>query len=153
MEQSRYLSRFNALTEVKSTFELIGDCLLVEKIKEEDLIKKGSLYIPISSKMSAREGFNENRPSFVRVLAVGEGYYDPETKASVPLNVQAGDIILIGALSVKWFSLFGAMEGYETETIGLTRESEIQLRFKGEDGFKKVFETLNGRREEKREGA
>lgn len=145
MEASRYLESFRKLACKGTEFhELIGDCILVEKIKEEEIVKKGSLYIPTSTSFSMKEGFNDNKPCWVRVLAVGQGYYDDEGK-DIPLNVCVGDIILVGKLSVKWFSVFGELDKYEAETIGLTRESEIQLRFKGEDGYKKVFETLNGR--------
>ena len=141
MEPSKYINRFTNAGEMKESVELIGDCLLVEKIKDEELTTKSGLIIATSSRQIGT--FAENKPVWVRVLMVGEGYYDSETDTSIPLNAKPGDIALVGQVSTKWFSVFGELKNYEPETIGLTRESEIQLRFKGEDGFKTTFERLN----------
>lgn len=126
-------------SESVESYELYADCLLVEKLKEPEL-KVGSIYLaPVSSHSS----FKADRPHFVRILALGKGFYNEETNEDVPLNVQAGDIVLVGPISVKYFSTFGDLEAYEPDTIGITREAEILWRFKGEEGWKQVFTTLN----------
>ena len=138
---SRYLQQFRyGAEEAKAAFELYGDCILVEKVKEPEA-KMGSFFIATAS--THRDTFAQDRPHFVHVLAVGEGYYDDATGKSVGLSVEVGDIILVGALSVKYFSMFGSLEGYEPDSIGITREAEIQLRFKGESGYEAFFAGLN----------
>lgn len=142
---SRYSERFESLKkEGHSSFVLVGNTLLVEKIKAPER-KVGSLFVPTDVKQ--RGSFDQDIAVFVRVLAVGEGYYDDVTKEDLPLDVQVGDIILVGQLSVKYFSFFGELQNYEPDTIGITRESEIQLRFRGEEGYKEAFRILNGQGE------
>ncbi len=147
---SNYLDQFKAMaSESGEAYELYGDCLLVEKIKEAER-KIGSIILATAN--GRTDSFGADKPHFVRVLAVGKGYYNEETSQDVPLNVEPGDIILIGPLSVKYFSMFGSLEAYEPDSIGITRESEIQLRFKGEEGYGQVFATLNRHAKKKVDG-
>lgn len=144
MTSSKYLDRFKGLSfEGTKTHVLVGNTILVEKLKEPER-KIGSFIMPTDIKQ--RGSFEQDIAVFVRVLAVGEGYYDDVTKEDLPLDVQVGDIILVGQLSVKYFSFFGELQNYEPDTIGITRESEIQLRFRGEEGYKEAFRILNGSR-------
>lgn len=136
---SRYLERFTALSDIKDKYQLIGDVMLVEKIKPGEQ-KIGSIII--AQAPNHKSDFLADQPAFVRVLAVGEGYYDDTTKESVPLSVKPGDIILVPAMSVKYFSVFPGISDYELNTIGLTRESEIQMRFMGEEGYNQMTELL-----------
>lgn len=137
---SRYMDRFDDVASGhKDDYELIGDALLVEKIEQGEQ-KIGSIYIAPSQ--SARSTFDQDQPTFVRILAIGEGYYDEKTKESISLNVRPGDIALVSNLSVRWFSTFLNMGDYELNTIGITRESEIKMRFNGEAGYNNVKETL-----------
>jgi co-chaperonin GroES (HSP10) len=76
-----------------------------------------------------------DEPAFYRVLLTGAGYYDDTTKGAVPLETQPGDIVQMGKISVKVFSSFPLLEAYEADTIGITHDSEIQWRFKGEEAF------------------
>lgn len=138
------LPRFAQLSEkARDAFELIGDCILVERIKEPEKKTASGIIYGLETKNQLGT-FAQDRPHWVRVLVVGEGWYDEETGESVPLNVQPGDVVLVSQVSVKYFSTFGDMDGAPADTIGLTRESEIQLRFKGEEGFAKAFAALNG---------
>lgn len=138
---SNYLDQFKAMAdEAKEAYELYGDCLLVEKLKEPER-KIGSIILATAN--GRQDSFGQDKPHFVRVLAVGKGFYDEKTGEDVALSVEPGDIILIGPLAVKYFSMFGNLEAYEPDSIGITRESEIQLRFKGEEGYGQVFATLN----------
>jgi len=138
---SKYLERFKAMAETNSdSYELIGDCILVERLPKEEQ-KIGSLYMP--STLNAKNTYELDKPNFVTVLAVGKGYYDEATKEEHPLSVKPGDVILVSPLSVKWFSAFLGMADYASDTIGITRDSEIQLRFFGSDALAKVTETLS----------
>jgi co-chaperonin GroES (HSP10) len=131
---SKYLDYFKEnRAQFKEQFELIGDIILVERVTFE--------HITASGLVLARDTRNQinsiaaDEPHFYRVLLPGEGYYDDETKEPVALNVQQGDFILVPSTSVKFFSIFPRLEGYEPSSIGVTRESEIQWRFKGEESF------------------
>lgn len=140
MTPSKYLDKFTHLhLQGAHLHEIVGDTLLVEKIIEEQKTASG---LVLAADPRTRNSLTNDRPHFVRVLAVGMGYYNEETGAAVPLEVEPGDIILVGSLSVKWFSMFG-ITGYEADTIGLSRASEIQLRFKGAHGYDQAFNLLN----------
>lgn len=150
MKPSRYLEKFlNLASSAREHYQLVGDFLLVEKLPEDELRTKSGLYIPVSK--NQLNTFSTDRPHWVRVLACGEGYYsqeeDPETgtivEKTVPLDVNPGDIVLVSQVSVKYFSVFGDLDGYEADSIGLTKQSEIQLRFKGEEGYRVAFGSLN----------
>jgi co-chaperonin GroES (HSP10) len=160
MKPSRYLEKFQKLASVSDAFNLVGDFLIVERIPDEELKTKSGLFIPVVGSNKQLGTLSADRPHWVRVLAVGPGYYTQETnedgtivEASVPLDVQAGDIILVSQVSVRWFSVFGELENYEADSIGFTKESEIQLRFHGDEGYNRVFGALNNPAQEEVAGA
>jgi hypothetical protein len=86
---------------------------------------------------------NDAKPLFFRVLQVGEGYYDDVTKEPVPLTSKQGDIIVTGLASVKLFAMLPGVKRYKPFSIGLTRESDILLRFKGEASFEQFLKELD----------
>lgn len=141
MLPSKYLEAFKSAKEqAGDVYELYGDALLVEKVPEEEMKTSGGIYIASNVKNQIGN-ISDNKPFFVHVLAVGQGYYDVDGK-DVPVSVQPGDIILIGVNSVKWFSQL-EIPSYESFSVGLTRESEIQLKFKGQEAYKKFFEAVS----------
>lgn len=131
-----YLKAFHEAThQGAGTFEIIGDALLVESIPTGDEKTKGGIYLPKTP--GKIDGLELNKPTFVRVVAVGNGYYDEENDKLVDLECAPGDVILVGPMAVKWFSTFGPIVSTSEVGVGLTRESEIQVRFKGIDAFNK----------------
>lgn len=146
MQSSKYLERFRSLSP--EAYELVGDCLLVEKIPIAERKTKSGLILEAGRGERARETTSSDVPTFVHVVAVGKGYYDDETKQDVPLNVSVGDIILIGAHSVRWFSDMDISD-YQAYEIGLTREQEIKLRFSGQAAYERAFADLSKSPEEK----
>jgi hypothetical protein len=160
MKPSKYLEKFKRLADkAKSAYRLTGDYILVEHIPDEELkreIKTDdgrtiALTLSVDTGRKQLNTLTADRPNWVRVLAVGEGYYtqevSPETGATIektiPLDVVPGDIILVSQVSVKYFSVYGELEGYEAHSIGVTKESEIIQRFLGEDGYNLTFACLN----------
>jgi co-chaperonin GroES (HSP10) len=140
--KSRYLDFFQQNKEViREHLEIIGDVILVEKVKFPEARTASGIYI--TDYKGQINTLNADKPHFYRVLMPGEGYYDDTTKESQPLNAQQGDIILVGSISVKIFSSFPLLEAYEADSIGITRESEIQMRFKGEDNFVRFLGDFN----------
>lgn len=142
-DMNKTLQAFKALSETGTkNYTLYGDVLIVEEVTAE-LPKTKSGLVMATGREKQIDGLELNKPVFVRVLAVGAGYYDEETGEDVPPEVQVGDIVLVGPMSVKWFSYFGNLISTATSRLGLTRESEIQMRFKGQEGYDKAFEILN----------
>lgn len=139
-----YLPAFKKLKkEGKDLYQLVGSALLVEKYEEPEVKSKGGIIMADGG--TARENLGDAKTTWVRVLAVGEGYYDHETGKDIPIDVKPGDICLVGRISCQWFSRFGAVDGYSiTQPIGITREEEIRLRLKGPKSYDKVFALLNG---------
>jgi len=145
MEKSNYLEAFKKLTEKNTDnklFELIGDNILIEKIDEEEFKSSSGIIMATDPKQS-RNNMLETKPCWVRILAVGAGYYDGDKE--VPLSVKPGDVCLIPEAGARWFSVFGEYRKAlsRQNTIGLTTEAEIQLRFKGESGYEEAFKILN----------
>lgn len=72
----------------------LGDRVLVEPQKEDEVIKKGGIIIPDSAKEKPMQG---------KVIAVGAGKRDDNGKL-IPMNVKKGDLILLpkyGGTEVK----------------------------------------------------
>ncbi len=146
MRDSKYLKAFQELAKTGDTnYELTGDCMLVERIPAEERRTEGGIILPDATKEFRQvNSFAKDLPCWVYILAVGKGWYDDKSddKEVIPVAVSPGDIILIGATSIKWFSDFGT-KNYEFGSIGLCRESDIQLRFKGREGYETSMALLN----------
>lgn len=150
---SKYLGAFeDAKAQCSGLYNLTGDVLIVEKVQGQELKKdvmrhdgtKVQLHLAGGTEKKI-DGLDMNLPMFARVLAVGPGFYDPTDSDAAPIGceVEPGDIILIGRMSVNWFSVFGSLVSTSTNELGLTRESEVRMRFKGQAGYDKFFEALN----------
>jgi co-chaperonin GroES (HSP10) len=126
--------------------------MLVEVIKDEEFEKKvttdsgkvvGIIMNADLSAKSQKGGLGADKPTFARVLMVGEGYDNEDGKEKLPLDSKPGDIILIPEASIKKVSVFGKLVSYGETTLGLVRDSEVQMRFSGSEAFDKFFELLN----------
>ena len=142
MNESKYLKAFQRLEEAKMAFDIPGDGILVENIKEEEVKTKSGLVISSASGYKIADQIAANLPKFVHVLAKGKGYYNDETGDDVPLSVNPGDIILVGQASVRWFGSL-PIDGYEPFSIGVTLESEAQIKFQGIEKYRETFRILN----------
>lgn len=133
MNASKYL---NAISKGKAAageggFILPGNCLLVERIPQEEVKTKGGIIIADASKTMQHSVIGD-APVVVRVVAVGEGY--EEDGVSIPLDTPVGSILVVGDHSVKWFSLF-PLDEYETNTLGLCSEEQTQIRFRDDTAY------------------
>lgn len=141
-EQKSYLKAFKQLETLrKDLFTLTGDCLLVEVLREDELQKTKS-GIFLAEKKDQIIGVYADKPKFARVLLVGEGFYNDETKESVPLETKQGDIVLVGNHSLKRFSSFGKLPIDGDIEIALMRDGDIQMRFFSEESYDQTFEIL-----------
>ncbi len=135
MEPSKYLKAFQG-----AALDIPGDGLLVEVIKPPEMKTKSGLILAESK--SHVNNISADLPTFVHVLAVGKGYYDDDGGEDVPLSSHPGDIILVGQNSVRKFG-FLPIEGYEPYSIGLIRDGEAQVRFKGIEDYNTFFGAIN----------
>lgn len=122
---------------------LIGDVLLVSRIKLPEPKSEGGLVLASSAITGYKQvtGFDANKPIFLKVLAVGKGYYNETTGEDVPLDVEPGNIIEVGANSVVFFSSFGnIVDNVDAgQGVGITREAEIRIKFKDQETFEKFL--------------
>lgn len=131
-----------AIESVGDALTIVGDCLLVERLPKKE-VKFGSIIAaPSASKQIT--GFDSNPPEFVKVLAVGRGYYDDDKNKDVPLDLKPGNIIELGRNSVVWFSSFGTVLDNQKDGtgIGLARESDHRLRFENMEAYNKFMEAF-----------
>lgn len=136
---SRYLEAFQKL-QASNNVEFIGDLLVVEKLSIPQARSVGDLLVQDSD--HARSAFSEaTRPHLALVVAVGEGYYSDDK--DVALNTKPGDIVLVPPQSIKYFSAFGALANYQPDTLGITRDGEVQMRFRGAEAYEQAFDILN----------
>lgn len=142
MPESRYIHFFKEQeAKLRSQLKIIGDIMLVEVMKFPEL-KKGLLFIPeFENKQST--AISADKPFFCRVLMTGEGYYDDTTKQDVPLDTKSGNIILCGHVSAKLFSALPILTNYIPSTLGIVRESDVQIRWESEDSFNEFLNSFN----------
>ncbi len=141
MIKSRYLEAIQAAVAENQDYTLYGSCLWVERIPEEEVRTSGGIILAQTSSKSQIGTITSDRPFFVYVLAVGAGHYDEDGK-EVPLSVEPGNVILIGTNSVKWFSYL-EVDNYEPYSIGLTLESEVQIKYKDKAAHDRFFASVN----------
>lgn len=131
----------NAIEATNPT--LVGDVILVSRIKLPEPKSEGGLVLASSSLTGYKQttGFDANKPIFLKVLAIGKGYYDEASGKDVPLDVSVGNIIEVGANSVVFFSSFGnIVDNVEAgQGVGITREAEIRIKFESQEAFEKFL--------------
>lgn len=141
-----YLKAFQeASAKAGKDFRLIGNCLFVEKMPvKERKTKSGILYPQLGGDASRNiKSMTADYSEFVRILMCGEGYYDPETKETMPLEVKVGDVVLVSQQAVRWFTVFGDLaDADHIEKIGITQEDQIMAKGAGEAGYELFFDCL-----------
>lgn len=128
--------------QCKGAFTLNGDAILVEDVPQPEAKTKSGIVLSAGLKGQI-DGVEMNKPLLVRVLLVGEGFYDDTNpEKAIPVDLSPGDIILIGKHDVAWFSTFGPIVTHREIRVGITRESAVKLRFKGGAGYDAVYDVL-----------
>lgn len=138
--KSKYLTRYKKI--LKSNLK--GNYLLVELLKEPELKTKSGIILTDNSSNQLGT-IHDSLPTFCVVLETGPGYSDGETGNIIEgsMDCKVGNVILIPRMSVKLFSGIPGLHDYEMETIGITREDEIQMIFNSIEELDKYFEVLN----------
>lgn len=137
---SKYLSAFKQLAaEHSDKFIIQGDRLLVEEIKTEEIKTAGGIVMAstVDGYGRNKDGIEANRAIFARVLAAGPGFEDADG-AQVDTEVKAGDVVMVSPNSILWFSTFVNSVATLDVRLGLTREQDVHLHFKGQSAYELV---------------
>lgn len=139
-----YLKAFQAAKEsLGLSVKLYGDHLIVEQLNKQVETKSG---IVLASDEKQLTSISANSAVLARVLMAGEGYYDKGEDGediSIPLEVEAGDIVLVGRNSIGNFSQIGSFVAAGKLSIGICTASEVMMHFKGEEALDKFLSTLS----------
>lgn len=138
MEQSKYLESFK---RAEGTFKLYGSKILVERLELGEATTKGGLII--AEAPNTRQDLKLQKPHIATVLAVGEGYYDAETKSYLPLEVKPGNVVILNSLGVQYYSVVPGATGYTGNKIGMTTEDVVQMVFENIEQFQAYEKALN----------
>lgn len=125
------MSVAKAISDGRQLFSLIGNLLMVEKLPIEEI--KTTSGLVIAGFKDQQNSVVASQPVFMRVVAVGEGTIN-DIGDELPCDTAVGAIILVGDMSVRWLSHL-PIKGYSANSVGITNESEIQLRFESEEKF------------------
>lgn len=141
MELSKieYLASFK---EAAGTFKLYGSKILVERLDTGEVKTKGGLIIADSDKV--RSDLRTQKPHVAVVLAVGEGYYDAESKTYLPLEVKPGNIVIISNVGAQYYSLLPGLSNYTSNKVGISTEGDVQMIFEDMERFQEYAKIING---------
>lgn len=138
--QSKYLARFTRLE--KGMLPLRGNRLVVEVLPKEELRSKGGLII--GSDVKYKGSAQDFQPTLAVVLATGPGYFDDETGADIEMDVVPGNLILVSDMGLKYYSQFPGLDEYTSNTIAITRDSEIHAMWNSIEAYLAYAAVLNG---------
>lgn len=138
--ESKYLARFAALQENGvSKYMLSGARVLVEILPPEEI--KTASGIILSAPTTHKATAESYRAVVGIVLMTGEGYVDADGN-DVPMDVSHGNVVLLNELGLKQFSQFPGVPDYTQNTIAMTSESEVQMRFKDMQDYENYKQLL-----------
>ena len=136
--QSKYLSQFE---KVKDGYKLQGNRLLVEPMPKEEIKSAGGLLLA-APESDRRSTLDQNRACLAIVLATGAGYYNEETGADVPMDVEVGNVLLLSAYGLRLYSNFPGVGGYTADGIALIRDTDVTMVWKSVDDYNTYKELL-----------
>lgn len=138
---SRNIKIFEELLKAFPSFKLVEDTMIVEAIKKEEVKSKGGIILQGSK--TNHDGFEQNRPVFARVIAVNTRDREPSLKP--------GDVVLLPAGSVQWWSHFGPLVSYEDQPLGYSKEEFAdKIIVEGPDSYEGIMIWLANRIQESR---
>ena len=145
-------SFFDQFQRAAPHIKITGNLIFIEELPKEETGKtvKGAdgkefKLIIASGNQRQLGSIEDDKPFFVRVLDVGQGYYNEEKAKDEPLDTKPGEIILIPKIAVQWISVWGEILSSTEHRIGYTRDSEIIARFTDAAQFQKYKDSLQGR--------
>ena len=124
-----YTEQFN---KVSAQFKLFGSKLLVEQLEMGEIKSKGGLIL--SAPSHAKSNIKKQEPMVCIVLAAGEGYTGDDGQP-VPLTVKPGNVVILNANGVSFFSTLPGVPSYTEMKVGITTEGDVQMCFEGMESF------------------
>lgn len=115
--------------------------MIVEVLPKEELKSAGGLVLSADTH-GHRSSTDENRAELAMVLANGPGYVDDDGN-DVPIDIPPGSVVLLSRIGLKLYSQFPGLAEYTSETIALTRDSEIHCAWPSIDAFQTYAAKLN----------
>jgi len=121
--ESKYLERFIHYS-AKKKGKLFGENLVVEILDQGERTSKGGLIIPVSNHARAEYGMLETTVGIV--LEVGEGYFDDDTGADIPLKRKVGEVVWLSEGNLRFCTTFPCLrEAVPEKKIAVISENHI----------------------------
>lgn len=132
---SKYLEAFKA----KKESTLRSEVFRVERLTLPEAKTASGLIL--SNSNANVNGVYSNPPVYVVILEVGAGYEDESGKVVQPENYAPGQVALVGAESVQWYSTLPFV-GYQPFTIGIVSHNHILEKYESIESFKAAWEAI-----------
>lgn len=137
----------NAFAKAGKFFTLTGNKILVERLDSGEVKSKGGLILAESPKHVS--DLKTQKPLVCLVLAVGEGYTgDDPTEAKLPTDVRPGNVVVLNALGVSFYSIVPGVPSFTDMKLGISSEGDVQMRFDSVEQFeayaKELSAAING---------
>jgi len=153
MKKSEYIHIISAVADKLS---LMDDCILVEEVPKPEVTYGKSSLVVATDPRQVRDGFDQNRPIEVIVLATGQGYAGDKScecsdevlqtgckcGAITPCRARPGNVCLV-SLNVKWLSYFGPIVATEGKRIGIACDADVQYIYETVDEYNEAFQTMH----------
>ena len=139
--ESKYLSKFKKLPA--GAFPLRSNRVLFEMLPREEFKTAGGL-IMNGSLSDHKTSTEMNRGNLAIVLAVGDGYWDGDEQKLVPLEVEPGNVVMIGAqFGLQKISQLPGLAEYTEEKIAVGTEGDIMAAWPNVEAYLAYREALN----------
>lgn len=125
----KYLQKYG---EAANLFTLTGNKILIERIDLGEVKTAGGLFV---AEVPERRDLKIQRPHVGVVIATGQGYFNEETNSYTPLEVKVGNVVILNMIGVQYFSVLPGASNYTNNEVGLTTETDVQLRFESVKEF------------------
>jgi co-chaperonin GroES (HSP10) len=140
--ESKYLEKFNRLTNAPNCYQLNGARIIVELLPKEEVKSKGGLIIT-APKEVVQGGVEHMRGLLGVVLLVGQGYYN-DSGAPVPMELKPGMVVMLNEFSTRTFSTFPGLNEYSANTIAMSEEGAVQMQWNSLEEYATYISVLNG---------
>lgn len=143
--KSIYAEKFKALASTGAA-SLIGQRLLIEEIKVEELKTAGGLVLPSRVEGYAKSSQQMGLTHVGLVLLVGEDPWLRDSEGQNVRQVKIGDIVWVAEFGVRPCTNFPGMVDATDDSLQLTTTESIHMIFEGLEGYQKAMGALNGDR-------
>ncbi len=134
---------FSTLRELgQETFVLRGATMIVE-IQDEAEIKTASGLVVSTPGNHVRKSLTENKLDIGKVLMVGPGYWDEETKSFLELDIKVGAILILPQYLVQVISTFPGISRPTSNKLGLVKDDNILAYYPTTEAFELAKTKLN----------